>query len=158
MDDDACPICLESYGSDFVTTNCSHKFHSSCLGDWIMRNPTCPICRNNIISVNDDMISNVNAVNNVDNVDNRNDRNNRNSRNANVVMDRLWWSNFKKKINNIVKWVMVIMLIMIAILVASYICNKSVLLGIFIFMICTNIPIFYVCGFIGIILVYLIKK
>ena len=46
--DDACPICMEDLGSGEALVHhpvCHHKFHTECLGAWLMRNPTCPVCR-----------------------------------------------------------------------------------------------------------------
>jgi hypothetical protein len=40
-----CPICQE-HGEDFqVKLPCSHVFHGKCLKEWLIRNPSCPLCR-----------------------------------------------------------------------------------------------------------------
>ena len=42
-----CPICLEELNSSplLALLPCGHPFHHSCLGEWLLRNPTCPMCR-----------------------------------------------------------------------------------------------------------------
>jgi len=44
---DDCSICLKNYQTkDFVRiTQCSHKFHDSCLKSWLKVKKECPICR-----------------------------------------------------------------------------------------------------------------
>jgi hypothetical protein len=45
---DNCPICFAEYGADVKITICAHKFHSSCLNEWLADNETCPMCRTEI--------------------------------------------------------------------------------------------------------------
>nr|GMD26468.1 probable E3 ubiquitin-protein ligase RHY1A [Ipomoea batatas] len=43
-----CCICLEGFMEGAVITPlapCSHRFHHSCILQWLRNNPTCPICR-----------------------------------------------------------------------------------------------------------------
>lgn len=50
-----CPICLEEFGDGCVvaTSLCSHKFHHSCIIEWMMsehqiNKSDCPVCRQNM--------------------------------------------------------------------------------------------------------------
>jgi hypothetical protein len=45
-----CSICLESYrsGQEVSILACSHEYHSSCIGEWMMKNRSCPMCRKDI--------------------------------------------------------------------------------------------------------------
>ena len=45
MDKDICCICLDKLNNNIKTLSCNHKFHINCLNQWILSNPTCPICR-----------------------------------------------------------------------------------------------------------------
>jgi hypothetical protein len=52
-DDYECAICLDSLdsleGNKIIQlNNCNHKFHESCLKQWVLHNNTCPLCRTNI--------------------------------------------------------------------------------------------------------------
>jgi len=46
---EVCAICLALDGDDWVEVRCGgmHRFHQSCIGDWISRTvtPKCPTCR-----------------------------------------------------------------------------------------------------------------
>ena len=47
--DDPCSICFCEYmEKDKIITLpvCKHKFHFNCLKPWLMKNHTCPVCRN----------------------------------------------------------------------------------------------------------------
>jgi len=47
-----CPICLctlKSYFNKTMRLKCGHFFHLNCVTDWLIVNPTCPICRTKII-------------------------------------------------------------------------------------------------------------
>ena len=51
-DEEICPICHETLGENFITTEeckTNHKFHKECLGTWCKTNQkdstTCPTCR-----------------------------------------------------------------------------------------------------------------
>ena len=46
--DNECCICFENMTTNTITTRCNHIFHINCLGDWIDKNPTCPLCRRDI--------------------------------------------------------------------------------------------------------------
>jgi hypothetical protein len=41
-----CSICMtDAIGTDALLTKCKHRFHTSCIGPWLVRNTTCPNCR-----------------------------------------------------------------------------------------------------------------
>jgi hypothetical protein len=44
-----CCICLEKNDKLWITTRCTHSFHATCMAEWMKRNPSCPVCRTNII-------------------------------------------------------------------------------------------------------------
>uniref|UniRef100_A0A7N0V0P1 RING-type domain-containing protein n=1 Tax=Kalanchoe fedtschenkoi TaxID=63787 RepID=A0A7N0V0P1_KALFE len=46
--DAQCAICLGMYlGKEVlrIMPQCGHDFHLSCIDEWLMKNPTCPVCR-----------------------------------------------------------------------------------------------------------------
>ncbi|XP_027362650.1 uncharacterized protein LOC113870256 [Abrus precatorius] len=53
---ETCSICLEDYvnGEELGKLNCRHKFHVSCIKDWLVLNNTCPICKRTALAVEDD--------------------------------------------------------------------------------------------------------
>ncbi len=40
-----CSICCDEIGCSRATLSCSHTFHLGCIGRWILRNESCPMCR-----------------------------------------------------------------------------------------------------------------
>lgn len=40
-----CSICLLEINADQRTTACGHSFHSTCLNQWLIQSPSCPLCR-----------------------------------------------------------------------------------------------------------------
>jgi hypothetical protein len=44
-----CSICLEEFNSekDISFLDCEHIYHTDCIIEWINKEPTCPLCRNN---------------------------------------------------------------------------------------------------------------
>ena len=42
-----CSICTEEIKKETgqVTLACSHQFHLGCIGRWLMRSDSCPLCR-----------------------------------------------------------------------------------------------------------------
>ena len=62
--DDECVICLDMLGKKYTKLQCKHRFHISCLNDWINANKTeddnndnkllikCPLCRKETNAVN----------------------------------------------------------------------------------------------------------
>lgn len=63
-----CSICHEELNNNYITINCSHKFHKKCLGEYINHNiendikfNLCPLCKK-FISVNVKEINNVRVV------------------------------------------------------------------------------------------------
>ncbi len=49
-----CCICLQQYKIEekIVEMYCNHLFHSECIDEWLNNNPTCPICRMDVINEN----------------------------------------------------------------------------------------------------------
>ena len=46
-----CPICLSEFevGQEVILLpQCTHRFHHSCIIEWLKTNRTCPICRTDI--------------------------------------------------------------------------------------------------------------
>lgn len=45
-----CSICHENVDHEIIfDLECKHVFHTLCLGQWMFRNNTCPLCRNKIL-------------------------------------------------------------------------------------------------------------
>ncbi len=56
--DTQCSICLETVADNIADntnrpwaciTSCNHKFHTECILEWTNINPSCPLCRVDII-------------------------------------------------------------------------------------------------------------
>lgn len=50
--EDHCSICLQGYSDEkrpIMIRKCLHEFHSECFTEWFGRNPSCPLCRENIL-------------------------------------------------------------------------------------------------------------
>lgn len=45
-----CCICSQAFGpaAEIRQAQCGHFFHSDCLGEWLVRSLTCPLCRENL--------------------------------------------------------------------------------------------------------------
>ncbi|KAL3617980.1 hypothetical protein CASFOL_038302 [Castilleja foliolosa] len=46
-----CAICLDSFREGDECRNlriCKHLFHSKCVDRWIVKNPSCPVCRTRV--------------------------------------------------------------------------------------------------------------
>eukprot|EP01047_Picozoa_sp_COSAG01_P064719 COSAG01_NODE_8616_length_2718_cov_31.588393_4_plen_180_part_00 len=45
-----CPICQDMMGDgqEYMRMPCSHAFHAGCLGRWLSRQHTCPMCRHEL--------------------------------------------------------------------------------------------------------------
>jgi len=41
-----CTICLDQENCLFVSLQCKHTFHATCIAKWLVMSRTCPICRN----------------------------------------------------------------------------------------------------------------
>ncbi|KAJ7954771.1 RING/U-box superfamily protein [Quillaja saponaria] len=43
----SCPVCMEKFvvGTLIPRLPCSHMFHRNCIGMWLKKVPTCPLCR-----------------------------------------------------------------------------------------------------------------
>ncbi|KAF8776591.1 hypothetical protein HU200_003311 [Digitaria exilis] len=62
--DDCCAICLQEFDSrpdaeapaapGLRAMPCSHTFHQRCIGEWLRRNPVCPLCRYELPTEEDD--------------------------------------------------------------------------------------------------------
>ncbi|XP_068664955.1 uncharacterized protein [Aristolochia californica] len=47
-EEESCCVCMNEFGGAnkvAVETPCSHIFHRACLASWLIRSPTCPVCR-----------------------------------------------------------------------------------------------------------------
>lgn len=49
-----CVICLENIIFYKVTLKCRHSYHKHCLNEWLKRQSTCPLCRNDVDLPGDD--------------------------------------------------------------------------------------------------------
>ncbi|KAI3841672.1 hypothetical protein MKW92_010252 [Papaver armeniacum] len=51
-EDTSCPICIEEWeaGDDVRSTICDHKYHASCIEQWLIidERGSCPYCRSQI--------------------------------------------------------------------------------------------------------------
>ena len=48
-----CTICLEPLTDNYKVLSCNHKFHMNCITQWYNTKKSCPVCRKNIVSLND---------------------------------------------------------------------------------------------------------
>ncbi|RZC59990.1 hypothetical protein C5167_021746 [Papaver somniferum] len=47
-DSSCCSICLADYNNTDITRlllDCRHFFHQMCIDPWLLKHPTCPVCR-----------------------------------------------------------------------------------------------------------------
>lgn len=53
LEDTTCAICIQDYEPKDIynITRCYHTFHKSCITEWIRRNNSCPLCKQNIIFI-----------------------------------------------------------------------------------------------------------
>lgn len=57
LNDNECPICLDTMNKSTIILNCGHKFHKKCLQNWVKTqtsnytNPICPLDRIVIINI-----------------------------------------------------------------------------------------------------------
>jgi len=52
-DKNCCSICLSDYRESEVVgwmPDCGHMFHAVCIGRWLRRHATCPVCRTSLIA------------------------------------------------------------------------------------------------------------
>ena len=43
-----CSICLEDFDeTKEIVLGCNHIYHTDCIIEWINKDPSCPLCRNN---------------------------------------------------------------------------------------------------------------
>jgi len=48
FDQSMCPICLENFSENdagVIALSCKHRFHKSCIEEWITAHESCPLCR-----------------------------------------------------------------------------------------------------------------
>ncbi|KAJ6724274.1 RING/U-BOX SUPERFAMILY PROTEIN [Salix viminalis] len=54
-----CSICLQDF-KDWDSMRklpfCEHYFHLECIDEWLTRNGSCPMCRNYVCSIDDDVL------------------------------------------------------------------------------------------------------
>lgn len=49
-----CPICLDEFNNssgnsvEKISLSCNHIYHKGCIGEWVIKNNTCPLCRQNL--------------------------------------------------------------------------------------------------------------
>lgn len=45
-----CPVCFEDFNEndEVILLKCDHFYHSECVNNFILYNPTCPVCREDI--------------------------------------------------------------------------------------------------------------
>lgn len=48
--DEECSLCLEEYckGEELLFLPCKHVYHEACLGPWLVRSLTCPLCKRDL--------------------------------------------------------------------------------------------------------------
>ncbi|XP_047965341.1 RING finger protein 215-like [Salvia hispanica] len=47
-DREVCAVCMENLYGEYWTVGvlrCQHRFHSGCIGEWLLRKSACPLCR-----------------------------------------------------------------------------------------------------------------
>ena len=46
-----CSICLDEFteNTPLIQLNCNHMYHPHCINDWLQRQPSCPLCRCELI-------------------------------------------------------------------------------------------------------------
>ena len=50
----SCSICLEKQNNKCVKLSCGHTFHNKCITNWLLKNNTCPLCRNGMYDIDTD--------------------------------------------------------------------------------------------------------
>ena len=50
-----CTVCQCEFEQDDVikVLPCKHRFHNGCIGDWLKKNPECPLCKRSIMDNTD---------------------------------------------------------------------------------------------------------
>lgn len=61
-----CCICLQQYKieENVIEMSCNHLYHSECIEEWLNNNPTCPICRTDVINENNNVILDISDISN----------------------------------------------------------------------------------------------
>ncbi|CAI6008968.1 unnamed protein product [Closterium sp. NIES-65] len=46
-EEDPCTICFDGFkrGDQLRVLPCQHRFHTACIGEWLMKKPLCPLCK-----------------------------------------------------------------------------------------------------------------
>ena len=52
----SCSVCLETYKNDevYIELPCMHKFHDKCILSWLKQTNSCPVCRFELPTDNED--------------------------------------------------------------------------------------------------------
>lgn len=45
-----CVICLDC-GRNWITLPCGHQYHRTCIRDWTLRTPRCPLCWEEVVVI-----------------------------------------------------------------------------------------------------------
>jgi hypothetical protein len=71
---DECTICLNGYKENETkqTTKCTHIFHEECLIKWLSTNNSCPLCRTELKTKQENIINNIDTSEDTYNTDNIN--------------------------------------------------------------------------------------
>lgn len=50
-ENDNCSICLENFKKKdkIITLDCGHYYHDECITNWLKKDETCPLCRENLL-------------------------------------------------------------------------------------------------------------
>ncbi|KAE8733562.1 Endoribonuclease L-PSP family protein [Hibiscus syriacus] len=57
-EESSCSICIQGLKEGQMTRNlprCGHKFHMKCIDEWLSRQGTCPMCREHVLRVDDEL-------------------------------------------------------------------------------------------------------
>ena len=57
-----CSICLTEFSNDseVSVTKCKHVFHNECIVEWSKYKKDCPVCRKNLIDIENNEINQIN--------------------------------------------------------------------------------------------------
>ena len=50
-ENDICSICLENFvkKDKIITLDCEHYYHDDCITNWLKKDQSCPLCRENLL-------------------------------------------------------------------------------------------------------------
>lgn len=48
---ETCAVCIDQFLINDIVRYlpCKHLFHKNCIDQWLLENPTCPICKLNVL-------------------------------------------------------------------------------------------------------------